>query len=72
LTPSQKSRLVAVFGLQLQGLLEGPGGNIPKGRGLHIVGRVAENGLCGSAQSMEKIAVASQNILRRAGSQETC
>ena len=60
LTARQKMRLVAVFGLQLQGLLEGPGGNVPEGRGLHIEGTVAEKASAGTAQSMEKIAVASQ------------
>jgi len=71
LTPSQKMRLVAVFGLHLQGLLKGPGGNIPKGRGLHVLGRVAENGRGGTVQSMEKIAVTNQNIIRRARGRES-
>ena len=44
LTAGQEARLVAVFGLQLQGLLDGPGGNIAERRGFHIVVNVPESG----------------------------
>jgi hypothetical protein len=39
LAARQKMRLVAVFGLQLQGLFEGPGGDVPEGRRFHVEGR---------------------------------
>jgi hypothetical protein len=41
-------------------LLEGPGGDVPEGRRFHIEGTVAEKASAETAQSMEKIAVASQ------------
>jgi hypothetical protein len=37
LTAGQEARLVAVFGFQRQGLLDGLGGDVTKGRGLHSV-----------------------------------
>ncbi len=44
LTAGEKPRLVAVFGLELQGLLDGPSGDIPEGRGFHIVRKPSRNG----------------------------
>ena len=40
LTARQEARLVAMFGFQRQGLLDGPGGDVAKGRGFHIVRNV--------------------------------
>src|ERR1700724_2321710 len=69
LAAGEKTRLLAIFGLQRQGLLERASGNVPEWRGFHAAGATIKISGCGLAQSMERTPGTSQNNMH-SGRQE--